>query len=83
MPPYSPKLEALIPVIRKEIPLKSHAQRCDDIFTAIRIAKECDVDLTLEHAMDGGMIAQELAKEGYPIVVGPYISQSQRDEHRN
>lgn len=78
---YSPKYEALLPVIRKEIPLKAHAHRCDDIFTAIRIAKELDVRLTLEHVSDGGMIADTLAAEGYPIVLGPYLSQSKKDEN--
>lgn len=81
MPKYDPKLEALIPVVDKEIPLKAHTQRKDDTFTAIRIAKECDVDLTLEHVADGGEIAEILAKEGYPIAVGPYFSQSVRSEN--
>ena len=70
-PAYDPKLEALIPVLRKEIPLKAHAHRADDIFTAIRIAKECDVNLTLEHVTDGSLIVDELAEEGYPVAVGP------------
>ena len=70
-PAYDPKLEALIPVLKKEIPLKAHAHRADDIFTAIRIAKECDVNLTLEHVTDGSLIVDELAEEGYPVAVGP------------
>ena len=49
LPPFDMKLEALIPVLRREIPLKAHAHRADDIFTAIRIAKEFGVRLTLEH----------------------------------
>ncbi len=80
---YSPKLEALLPVIRKEIPLKAHTHRCDDIFTAIRIAKELDVNLTLEHVSDGGMIAQTLAQEGYPVVVGPFMGQAKKDENKH
>lgn len=80
---YSPKLEALIPVIRKEIPLKAHCQRSDDIFTAIRIAKELDVNLTLEHVHDCGLIVEALAKENYPIVLGPYISQPKKAEGMN
>lgn len=70
-PAYDPKLEALIPVLKKEIPLKAHAHRADDIFTAIRVAKECDVDLTLEHVTDGSLIVEELATENYPVAVGP------------
>lgn len=82
-PKYDSKLEALIPVIKKEIPLKAHAHRKDDIFTAIRIAKECDVRLTLEHTTDSCGIEQELAKEGYPIAVGPYFSQPKKSENQN
>lgn len=70
-PAYDPKLEALLPVLKKEIPLKAHAHRADDIFTAIRVAKECDVDLTLEHVTDGSLIVEELAAENYPVAVGP------------
>lgn len=70
-PNFDMKLEAMIPVIKKEIPLKAHAHRADDIFTAIRIAKEFDVDLTLDHCTDGALIADELASEGYPAFIGP------------
>ena len=80
---YDPKLEALIPVIKKEIPLKAHAHRKDDIFTAIRLAKECDVLLTLEHASDCKGIADDLAKEGYPIAAGPFIGQPKKSENQN
>lgn len=83
MPRYDAKLEALIPVIEGKIPLKAHTQRKDDTFTAIRIAKECGVELTLEHVADGGEIAEALAKEGYPIAVGPYFSQSIKWESSN
>ncbi len=70
-PAFDMKLEAMIPVIKKEIPLKAHAHRADDIFTSIRIAKEFDVLLTLDHCTDGSLIAKELGKEGYPAFVGP------------
>lgn len=83
MPRYDAKLEALIPVVERQIPLKAHSQRKDDTFTAIRVAKECEVDLTLEHVADGGEIAETLAKEGYPIAVGPYFLQSTKSENMN
>ena len=79
-PAYDMKLEALEPVIRKEIPLKVHAHRADDIFTAIRIAKECDVRITLDHCTDGGEIAQDLAKEGFPALVGPSFGKRSKEE---
>ena len=70
-PNFDMKLEAMIPVIKKEIPLKAHAHRADDIFTAIRIAKEFDLDLTLDHCTDGELIADQLVGEGYPAFIGP------------
>ena len=70
-PAFDMKLEAMIPVLKREIPLKAHAHRADDIFTAIRIAKEFDLKLTLDHCTDGSLIADELAEEDYPILVGP------------
>ena len=70
-PAFDMKLEAMIPVIKKEIPLKAHAHRADDIFTAIRIAKEFDLPLTLDHCTDGELIKDELAAEGYPAFIGP------------
>jgi imidazolonepropionase-like amidohydrolase len=70
-PSFDMKLEAMIPVIKREIPLKAHAHRADDILTSIRIAKEFDVMLTLDHCTDGALIADELATEGYPAFIGP------------
>jgi imidazolonepropionase-like amidohydrolase len=70
-PNYDAKLEALIPVLKKEIPIKAHAHRADDIFTAIRIAKEFDLKMTIDHTTEGHLIANELLEEGYPCIVGP------------
>lgn len=72
-PKFDMKLEAMLPVMRREIPLKAHAHRCDDIFTSIRIAKEFNLKLTLDHCTDGAIVADELAQEGYPALVGPSL----------
>ena len=77
---YDAKLEALLPVIHKEIPLKAHVHRADDIFTAIRIAREFDVNLTLDHCTEGHLIAEYLAKEGYPVAVGPSFGHPTKKE---
>lgn len=82
-PALDVKLEALIPVINREIPLKAHAHRADDIFTAIRIAKEFGLKLTLEHCTEGHLIVDELAKEGYPVAVGPSFGHATKYELRN
>ncbi len=79
-PAFDMKMEAMLPVMRKEIPLKAHAHRCDDILTAIRIAKEFDVLLTLDHCTDGEVIADELAKEGYAAFVGPTFGEKSKIE---
>jgi imidazolonepropionase-like amidohydrolase len=82
-PPFDFKLEALAPVVKKEIPLKAHAHRADDIFTAIRLAKELDVGLTLEHCTEGHLIAEYLAKEGTPVAVGPTFGHATKFELKN
>ncbi len=83
LPAYDEKLEALIPVIRKEMPLKAHVHRADDIYTAIRIAKEFDLDLRIDHTTDGALIADDLAKEGFPVAVGPSFGHATKYELKN
>ena len=53
-------------------------------FTAIRIAKEFDVDLTLEHVTEGHLIVDELAKESnIPMAVGPSLTFASKFELQN
>lgn len=75
--------ECWIPVFEGKIPLKAHVHRVDDIFTAIRIAKEFGLDMTLDHCSEGHLIAEELAKEGYPAIVGPDLSSRSKIEVQN
>ena len=82
-PAFDMKLEAMIPVMKGEIPLKAHAHRADDILTAIRIAKEFDLKLTLDHCTDGALIADELAEEGRSAFVGPSLGSKSKIELRN
>ncbi len=82
-PPFDMKLEAMIPVLKGEIPLKCHAHRADDILTSIRVAKEFGVGITLDHCTDGSLIADELAKEGAPAFVGPTFGGKSKIELAN
>ena len=82
-PAFDMKLEAMLPVMRGEIPLKAHAHRADDILTSIRIAKEFGVKLTLDHCTDGSLIADELAEEGYSAFVGPSLGSKSKIELQN
>lgn len=75
--------ECWIPAFEGKIPLKAHVHRVDDIFTAIRIAKEFGLDMTLDHCSEGHLIAEELAKEGYPAIVGPDLSSRSKIEVQN
>ena len=83
LPAYDQKSEALIPVLNREIPLKAHAPQANDIFTAIRIAKEFGVGLTREHVTEGHMIVDELAKENLPLAVGPTFGHASKFELQN
>ena len=84
MPAYNQKLEALLPVLAREIPLKAHAHQANDIFTALRIAREFNLRLTLEHVTEGHLIADELAKEkDVPMAVGPSLTFASKFELQN
>ena len=80
---FDMKLEAMIPVMSGDIPLKAHAHRADDIFTAIRIAKEFNLKLTLDHCTEGHLIADELGKENYCALVGPTFGMPTKSELLN
>ena len=82
-PAFDMKMEALIPVLKREIPLKAHAHAAEDLFTALRIAKEFNVRITLEHVTEGHLIVEELAKENVPLAVGPSLTSASKFELRN
>lgn len=83
LPPFDMKMNALLPVMRREIPLKAHAHQADDMFTALRIAKEFNVNITLEHVTEGHLIVEHLAKENVPLAVGPTLTHATKFELRN
>jgi len=83
-PPKSPerdlKLEALGKVLRREMKARIHAHRADDMLTAIRIAEEFNLDLTLEHATEGYKIADILAAKEIPVTAGPILFSREKYE---
>ena len=84
MPAYNQKLEALLPVLAGKIPLKAHAHQANDIFTALRIAHEFGLRITLEHVTEGHLIVEELAKEkDVPMAVGPSLTHASKFELQN
>ncbi len=82
-PEFDMKLDAMLPLMDKEIPLKAHAHRADDIFTALRIAKEFNLDITLDHCTEGHLIADDLSKENKPALIGPSLSEKSKYELKN
>ena len=84
MPAFDFKCEAMIPVLEKKIPLKVHAHQANDILTAIRLAREFDLKLTLEHVTEGHLIADKLAEyREYPMAVGPSLTHASKFELQN
>ena len=82
-PAFDMKLEAMLPVLSGEIPLKCHCHRADDILTAVRIAKEFGLRATLDHCTDGELIADELAEEDFPVLIGPSLGHKSKIELSN
>lgn len=84
-PEMSPdfRYECWLPVLRREIPLKAHAHRTDDILTAVRIAKEFGLRMTLDHCSEGHLILEELKEAGFPAIVGPDMASRNKIEVKN
>ena len=77
------ELEPWLPVLRKEIPMKAHAHRADDILTAIRIAKEFGVDITIDHGTEAHLIVDEVLASGFPVIVGTDLTSRSKIEVQN
>lgn len=82
-PVYDEKCEALLPVVRGEMPVKMHVHQANDICTAIRLAQEFRIRMTLEHVTDGWLIPEALAKSGMMLAVGPAFIQPNKKECEN
>lgn len=80
---FDAKLENMAKVIRREIPLRIHAHRADDILTAIRIGQEFNIDFTIEHCTEGHLIAEEIVKHNVPVCVGPAVWRRAKVETKN
>lgn len=72
--------ECWLPVLERKIPIKAHVHRADDILTAVRIAKEFNLTLTLDHCTEGHLIANEIKASGFPAIVGPSIASRRKPE---
>ena len=77
------KNEILCQALRGELLVKIHAHRADDIFTAIRLAKEFNLRLSLEHCTDGYLIAPYVKESGAKVIIGPLLCDRCKPELKN
>lgn len=82
-PDYDAKLEALLPVVRGELPVHIHAHRSDDIATGIRICKEFELKYVIVHGTEGHLISDLLAREGAAVITGPCLGDRSKPELAN
>lgn len=77
------RMECWIPVLDRKIPLKAHVHRADDILTAIRIANEFNLRMTLDHCTEGHLIVDEIKDSGFPAIIGPTLTIRNKIETQN
>lgn len=82
-PDFDPKLEALIPVLRGELPVHIHAHRADDIATAVRICREYGLRYVIVHGTEGHLLAEDLAEAGTRVITGPILTDRCKPELAN
>lgn len=82
-PDFDAKLEGLLPLLKKEIPMHIHAHRADDILTGARIAREFDLNYVIVHGTEGHLIANQLSELGAPVITGPNFGSRSKPELRN
>lgn len=82
-PEFDAKDEALIPLFEREIPAHFHCHRADDIFTAIRIAKEFEINYVIVHGTEGHLVWEELKEEGATVLSGPFLTDRSKPELKN
>ncbi len=81
--PYNMVYEAMIPVMEKKMPIVVHANLKEDVFNAIRVAKEYDVRLILLFVAEAHLIAKDLKKEQVPCLLGPLHAAHSNPEVRH
>ena len=80
-------MEALLPVLSRDLTVKIHAHRADDILTGLRLAKEFNLKVTIDHCTEGYLITDvlkdRLIEQGAGIIIGPLLSERSKIELKN
>ena len=82
-PDFDPKLEALLPALRGELPVHVHAHRADDIATAVRLAREFGLKPVVVHGTEGHLLPELLAGARIPVITGPILTDRSKPELAN
>ena len=77
------RMAPIILALKREIPVRIHAHRADDILAAVRFAKEFNLDLRIEHCTEGHLIAEELTEYPVQVSVGPTLTRRSKIELKN
>lgn len=78
-----PRNSSIVRALKREIPIRIHAHRSDDILSAIRLAEEFNLDLRIEHCTEGHLIVEELSRKNLQVTLGPTMTKSSKLELRN
>ncbi|WP_078428215.1 amidohydrolase [Alkalihalobacterium alkalinitrilicum] len=81
--PNNLRVAPLVAALKREIPVRIHAHRADDILSAVRLAEEFNLDLRIEHCTEGHLIADELSSHNLHVTVGPTLTRRSKIELKN
>lgn len=74
------KFEALIPVVRGQMPVVINANTERDIKSAIAFADEMKIKLILAGAVEAYRVANQLKAKNIPVIVGPVLRMPNRED---
>jgi imidazolonepropionase-like amidohydrolase len=81
--PEDLRVSPIIQALKREIPVRIHAHRADDIMSAIRFAEEFDLDFRIEHCTEGHLIPEEFEGKNIKVSVGPTLTRRSKIELKN
>ncbi|MDG5470547.1 amidohydrolase [Jeotgalibacillus sp. ET6] len=81
--PEDLRLSPIKKALNREIPVRIHAHRADDIVSAIRFAEEFGLDLRIEHCTEGHLIIEELKRSNSKVCIGPTFTRKSKVELKN
>jgi imidazolonepropionase-like amidohydrolase len=77
------RLDELVRVLNREIPLLVTAQRSQDIISAIRIAKEFNLKLVLDGAAEAYLVIDQIKEANAPVILHPTMARAGMGETEN